>query len=188
MLAKLVGTFPGYCAVWYHPEGIANVLSLARVRKKYIVTNDSTSGHGFIVHSPNRPTFEETEGSLYAYDMSKLKTGAHLLANVVTIGKDKGHGIRVVEENEKKYMDRDVKRADRARRFQKVSGSSLTTFLDVVDNNLLKTNLITRNDGKMTEDIYGTCVSNLQGKTARRKVPHVKLEIKMVPQSIMDKY
>ena len=43
-----------------------------------------------------------------------MKNGAH------TVGKDKDPGIRVVEENKKKYTDRDVKRADRARRFQEL--------------------------------------------------------------------
>jgi len=47
------------------------------------------------------------------YDMSKLKKDTHLLANVATIGKKKGSGIRLVEET-KKYTDREVERADRA--------------------------------------------------------------------------
>jgi len=114
-IVKLIGTLPGYGAVWYHPEGIATVLSLARVRKLNKVTYDSTSGQGFIVHSSNRHTFKETERPIYAYDMRKLKNGAHLLANIATIGKDEGQGIRVEEENKKKYTDRDVKRADCAR-------------------------------------------------------------------------
>ena len=163
-------------------------MSLARVRKKYAVTYHSESGHGFIVHSPNRPTFEETEGGMHVYDTSKLKKDAHLLANVATIGKKKGCVIRLVEENKKKYTDRDVGLADRARRFQELSCSSLATLLDVVDNNLLKNNPITRGDVKMAEDIYGTCVSNLQGKIVRKKVPQNEVKIKMVPKSIMDKY
>ena len=114
---KLIETLPGYGAVWYHPEGIANVLSLARIRKKHKVTYDSTNGNGFVVHSPNMPTFKETEGSLHIYDMSKLKKDSYLLANVATIGKKKGNGIRLVEENKKKYTDRDVERADRTRCF-----------------------------------------------------------------------
>ena len=31
----LVGNLPGYGTVWYHPDGIANILSLARVKEKY---------------------------------------------------------------------------------------------------------------------------------------------------------
>ena len=57
-----------------------------------------------------------------------------------------------------------------------------------VASNFPGRNPITRDDVKMAEDIYGTCVSNLQGKTARKKVPHIETEIKTVPKSIMDKY
>ena len=164
---KLIGTLPGY----------------GTTQKEFRMFC-----HGFVVESPNMPHFKETAGGLHVYAMSTMKKDAHLLANITAIDKKKGNGIRLVEENKKKYTDRDVERADRARRFQELSGSSLATFLDVVDNNLLKNNPITRDDVKMTEDIYGTCVSNLQGKTARKKVPHVEIEIKTVPKSIMDKY
>jgi len=34
-----VGDFPGYGTVWFHPDGIANILSLARVKEKYRVTS-----------------------------------------------------------------------------------------------------------------------------------------------------
>ena len=36
-----IGNFPGYGVVWYHPGGIANILSLGRVKDKYQVTFDS---------------------------------------------------------------------------------------------------------------------------------------------------
>ena len=46
---RLVGDLPGYGKVWYHPNGIANILSLARVKAKgYTVTYDSAEGNHFI--------------------------------------------------------------------------------------------------------------------------------------------
>jgi hypothetical protein len=41
---NLVGDLPGYGEVWYHPSGIANILSLARVKNRHRVTFDSTDG------------------------------------------------------------------------------------------------------------------------------------------------
>jgi len=39
---SLVGDLPGYSTVWYHPKGIANILSLSRIIEKgYHVTFDS---------------------------------------------------------------------------------------------------------------------------------------------------
>jgi hypothetical protein len=43
-----VGDLDGYGTVWYHPNGIANILSLSRVREHgYRVTYDSEDGNRF---------------------------------------------------------------------------------------------------------------------------------------------
>ena len=39
------GTLPGYGEVWYHPTGIANILSLARVKNKYHLVERQTRYH-----------------------------------------------------------------------------------------------------------------------------------------------
>jgi len=44
------GDLKGYGMVWYYPDGIANILSLYNVQKKYKVTYDSAKGNGFVVH------------------------------------------------------------------------------------------------------------------------------------------
>jgi len=46
------GNLKGYGTVWFHPEGIANILSLSNVSKKYRVKDDSgdKNGQGLVVH------------------------------------------------------------------------------------------------------------------------------------------
>jgi len=46
------GVLKGFGTVWYHPNGIANILSLNNVHKKYCVTFDSSSTEkqGLVVH------------------------------------------------------------------------------------------------------------------------------------------
>ena len=39
--------------VWFHPKGIANNLSLARLKEKFRVTLDSKNGNKFVVHKKN---------------------------------------------------------------------------------------------------------------------------------------
>ncbi len=58
----LIGDLPGYGEVWYHPNGIANILSLARVKDKYRVTFDSGTKNQFIVHKKDgtKRCFEES--------------------------------------------------------------------------------------------------------------------------------
>ena len=36
--------------VWYHPEYITNILSLAKVKEQYRITYDSDKGETFVVH------------------------------------------------------------------------------------------------------------------------------------------
>jgi hypothetical protein len=54
---ELIGDLPGYGPVWYHPHGIANILSLARVKEKYRVTSDSgQKNQECVVHKPDGTT------------------------------------------------------------------------------------------------------------------------------------
>jgi hypothetical protein len=46
-VTKLRGTVPGYGEVWFCPDGIATILSLARVAKTRVVTFDSTNPEKF---------------------------------------------------------------------------------------------------------------------------------------------
>jgi hypothetical protein len=51
---NLRGHLSGYGWVWYFPHGIANILSLSRVKEKYSVTFNSASNNSFYVHKPMR--------------------------------------------------------------------------------------------------------------------------------------
>lgn len=44
-----MGYFEGYGEVWYHPEAIANILSLNNIRRYFRVTYDSEEGDCFVV-------------------------------------------------------------------------------------------------------------------------------------------
>jgi len=44
------GNLEGYGMVWYHPTGIANILSLNNVKKKYRVIFDSNLKYSFVIH------------------------------------------------------------------------------------------------------------------------------------------
>jgi hypothetical protein len=74
-VTKLRGTVPGYGEVWYCPNGIANILSLAHVAKTRLVTFNSTNGNQFEVtkHDGSTRIFKQSEHGLYYYDMRTLK-------------------------------------------------------------------------------------------------------------------
>jgi hypothetical protein len=70
-VTKLRGTVPGYGKVWYCPDGIANILSLAHVAKTRVVKFDSTNGNQFEVTKDDGTVriFKQSEHGLYYYDM-----------------------------------------------------------------------------------------------------------------------
>jgi len=75
------GDLKGYGTVWYHPDGIANILSLHNVQKKYKVTYDSAQGNGFMVHKANdnnRVFMPSSKGLFYSDVKNDV---AHVLIN-----------------------------------------------------------------------------------------------------------
>jgi hypothetical protein len=54
---NLIGDLPGYGKVWYHPNGIANILSLKRVKTRgHRVTYDSSKANEFHVQKADGTT------------------------------------------------------------------------------------------------------------------------------------
>ena len=64
------GDLPGYGTVWYCKDGIANILSLAKVKENHKVTFDSEGGNEFVVHKPGGKSrrFKESSRGLYYMD------------------------------------------------------------------------------------------------------------------------
>ena len=69
---NLIGDLPGYGTVWYHPNGIANILSLSKVKEKYQVTFDSDINNQFIIHQTDgtQRIFQQSSQGLYFLDTS----------------------------------------------------------------------------------------------------------------------
>ena len=68
-----IGDLPGYSdTVWYNPKGIANTLSLGLVQKNHPVTYNSQYGNDFVIHIPQRPTFNMNNAGLFYHDVRVL--------------------------------------------------------------------------------------------------------------------
>ena len=172
----LIGDLPGYGEVWYDPNGIANILSLARVKDKYRVTFDSGAKNKFIVHKEDGTTrcFEESRRGLYFLET----TGG--TATVV---------VNTVADNKTRYTNRDYSRAILARKLQNIIGRPSTRrYLAIIDKNELPNCPVTRNDIVAAEDIFGPNLGSLKGKTVRSTTPHVRAEHINIPISIMERY
>ena len=72
-VSNKMGTVKNVGEVWYNPESIANVLSLAQVRRARRVTMDTADQPAFHVHKPDgtgTTVFAEHESGLYLHDTS----------------------------------------------------------------------------------------------------------------------
>jgi hypothetical protein len=99
---------PGYGTVWFDPNGIANILSLSNVKKKYWVTFDSSTDDTFHVHKPDGSTRHfvalKEGGGLYYIDKNDQAENHYQ-------EKPLEHGmimVNTVKENKNKYSARDI--------------------------------------------------------------------------------
>ena len=117
-----VWDFPGYGTVWFHPDGIANILSLAHDEEKYRVTFNSIKGNKFVVHKQDgsKQVFVESNHWLYFADVIETGCLFNTTAGIVNINY--------------KYSNRDYSKAALARKIQQIIGKPRTKdFIHLVE-------------------------------------------------------
>ena len=95
--------------VWYHPEYITNILSLAKVKEQYRITYDSDKGGVFEVHIPGK-------SSLY---FPCYNNGLHILE----CSNEGFSFVETIAENKKGYSKRQIHNADRVGAFIETIGN-----------------------------------------------------------------
>jgi Reverse transcriptase (RNA-dependent DNA polymerase)/Zinc knuckle len=173
-----VGELPGYGEVWYHPTGIANILSLSRVRGKGFHVTYENEKNCFILTSPTgrRNVFEQSPSGLYFIDTAATQK----LGSVF---------VTTVEDNKSKFSQRDYLRAIEARKLLcKIGRPSQKTFLHILDKNLLPNCPVTRRDALNAQLIFGPDIGSLKGKTVRQSTIPIQPVLNDLPLEIMSQY
>ncbi len=172
------GRLPGYGWVWYYPHGIANILSLSRVKERYRVTFDSAMDNCFHVHKDGKKImkFKEATRRLYYFDTAdRDETGTML--------------ITTVENNKSKLSAYDYNQAEKARALQRRIGRPSTRdFIRYVATNLIPNCPVTIQDIKNAEFIWGPDIGSLKGKTVREQPPAIRVTGTDIPLPIMQHY
>ena len=164
--SNLVGDLPGYGTVWYHPDGIANILSLSKVKEKYCVTFDSDINNQFIVHRPDgtQQIFQQSSRGVYFLDMSLTPQPVNGTRGTVL--------VTTVADNAYSFSNADYSQAVLARKIQKIIGRPTTqAFIYFIENNLLPNCPVNRRDVLRAEHIFGPDIGSLKGKTVRLQPP-----------------
>lgn len=175
-----VGELPGYGMVWYHPDGIANILSLRNVKRHYRITYDSETDNCFVVHKMNGTNriFRESDRGLYFYDAAE---GADYNTGTVL--------VETVAANKSKYTQRDYSHAVLARKLQAIIGRpSLKQFKKILDTGLLPNCPLTSQDAMAAEYIFGKDLGSIKGKTTRQQPEHVPIQHVSLPVELMARY
>jgi hypothetical protein len=169
--SDMLGDFPNLGEVWYNRNSIANILSLAEVRKVCRITMDSGIEPSIIVHRLDRTVmkFCEHESGLYVYSGNSANNNS---VSAYTI-------VSTVAEQKRMFSQREIQAADAARElYRKLGRPDEAEFQTILRGNSLRNCPITPHDAKRALVIYGPDIATLKGKTTRsdpsQRVPTFK--------------
>jgi hypothetical protein len=174
VIVKMIGDLPGYPApIWYHPDGIANILSLFRVTEHCRVQYDSNEERAAFHVTKSDGNVRDFWPSASGLRYCDARENETVLVNTVAAKRDA-------------YTVRAYKQAVLAQRIQDVIGRPSTRdYVKIVEGGMLSNCPITRADIVAAEDIFGLNLGPLKGKTVRRKNTHVPSLVSDVPYDII---
>jgi len=165
----LVGDVKGYGKVWYDSSSLANILSLANVRKRFSITmatgpNDPVPK--IIVHKSNgeKMIFFEHAMGLFVHDPTKFEKSNVNLEKVL----DYSFFTNLVSTLESQFTKQQVKQAQEAQKLYKRLGRpSVKKFQHIIQHNLLRDCSVTLANARRCAYIYGPDPSTIKGKATR---------------------
>lgn len=177
---KQQGKLGGYPApVWYHPQGIANIMSMADVARHYRLTMDTGKENSITLHRPDGTTavFTPSAKGLYKYEMREDKTVEGFWSFLET-----------VDNLAANFTKREIQHATEARRLQNIVMRPGVKDLQQKVLHHLKNCPITATDIQVAEHIFGPNLGSLKGKTVRRPLPRSRTGVCGVPLDILQKH
>jgi hypothetical protein len=176
-VSTLVGD-TSFGTVWYNPHSLANILSMAAVRKQCRITMDTSVEAAMCVHRADGSVMKFTEfaSGLYFYDVETKSTNS-------TVSNYSHHShVQTVRDNKANFTKREIQGADDARRLQRLIGRhSDREFEDILDNNRITNCPLTSKDAKRALAIYGTDEKILEGKTRKKKKSKHVVSFEAIP-------
>jgi hypothetical protein len=185
-LSSQIGTVRNFGEVWFNEKSLANILSMAAVRKLCRITMDTSVEAAMHVHRKEGSimTFKEYKSGLYYYDtgnsdsnLNRTTEHAYLFLNTVA-------------SNKAAYTQRKIEGADKARAlYRKLGHPSEAVFQKISQNNFIRNCPVTSDNAKRALIIYGPDIATLKGKTTKhqnRGIPNYQPI--QIPAPIISKY
>jgi hypothetical protein len=169
-VVKHVATPKNYGTVWVNKGGIANILSMALVKKKSPVRYDSTKGDHFAVSRPEKDIiFAASAIGIYYHE-----TTNRAMVMVTTI-----------KSNREGLTDREFERAKVAQRALGLVGyPSPRDFKYMVRSNMTKNCSVTSTDIEKAHKLFGDDIATLRGKIVRNTPDAVVVDYVEIPKIV----
>ena len=165
----MIGDFPNLGEVWFNEASIANILSLADIRKVCTVTMDLSLSPSMNVHRKDGSimSFVKHPSGLYVY-MGNDTSNDHVTAYTL---------LSTVAQHKQMFSQRQIQQADLARELYCLIGRpDEKEFRAILRDNLILNCPVTHDDASRALAIYGPDVATLKGKmtrTGRSPSPHL---------------
>ena len=161
MACSQVGKLPGLSfPVWYHPDSIANIVSLAEMVRERRITMDSDVENALLLHAHGGRVlqFVACGGGLYTHDLNNKD---HCVKPILTL-------TQTVAHLKSQFTKREVKQAQAVHDLQRrLSYPSQCTLEHLLESNYYPNCPVTPADVRCRITIYGPLPELLQGKTKR---------------------
>lgn len=163
--------------MWYHPDGIANIMLLHNITRHYRVTMDSTTDNALVVHLG--------QGEAMAF----MPTDKGLYRHVVTLEKrtQEWTMVHTVKSRAEGHTSREVTLALAARKLQNIMMFPATHELMDKGIKHLMNCPVTKGDINAAESIFGPNIGSLKGKMVRKNMSFPLLQPDNILPEIWDK-
>jgi hypothetical protein len=183
----------GNTPVYFDDHGIANVLSLYHLGKKFKVTYDSTD-HGVVVKVNTKQgivEFKPTTNGLHALNLKTNPEAAFLLVNDADlhIPRPDKHQVHVatVQDNFGNFSRKQIEGAQAAHRLMGMMATpSKHDFHALVCLNMIQDCPITTENIKHAHTLFGPDLATIRGKSVWRKPSRVVTDYVDISRTIVD--
>ena len=181
-ISTQLGTVNNFGDVWYNEKSLANILSMAAVRKVCRITMDTSIEAAMHVHKQDGTImkFAEYTSGLYYFD-----TGPNFTNETCDYS-----FLNTVANNKRQYTLAEIQGADKARTlYRKIGRPAESDYNGYLDDNLIRNCPLTSDDAKRAMNIYGDEFATLQGKTVKHQNKSIpNFQTVKIPAPIIEQY
>jgi hypothetical protein len=166
-MSQQVGTVKHFGDVWFNADSLANILSMAAVRKVCRITMDTSVEAAMNVHRKDGTVmkFREYKSGLYYYDASE-----HRAASNPSSTSEDYTFLNTVAGNKANLTRREIEGADRARTlYRKIGHPAEQEYNEILDNNSIRNCPVTSDNARRALHIYGPELATVKSKTVKKQ-------------------